>query len=172
MKDLSVVVIVLGIFLVLIFSAPAAGLKAAIPLNAMTITYEDGSKQVVGLNQTSDKILRMEFGCCDSPNEPLESPLHRYAGIWNSVEVGEMTLEIKGDYIVGFYSHDNGMISATLSKDGTYLEGTWSEEPTRQAPEDAGTIIMKLTNGDQTLECTYSYGDGPGGGTFSASKFK
>jgi len=78
-----------------------------------------------------------------------------WSGTWDS-NWGVMTLSQSGNQVTGTYVYRNGLISGVVS--GNTLTGTWSESPTYQAPQQAGDVILKLSDDKKSLTGEWRYG--------------
>jgi hypothetical protein len=77
-------------------------------------------------------------------------------GTWNT-SWGEMVLQESGDTVTGSYPHDQGQIQAR-SFSGR-LVGTWSEAPTRKAPDDAGEFEFTMAENCSSFIGYWRYGE-------------
>jgi hypothetical protein len=86
-----------------------------------------------------------------------------FAGKWLT-DFGPMELAISGNDVSGTYEHGGGIMTGTVSDDGSTLLGWWSESPTYQAPEDGGAVIFTLGPDGNSFTGTRWHGpsNGPG----------
>ena len=82
---------------------------------------------------------------------------------------GDLVLNLKGNTVTGYYSHDNGKISGTIS--GKTVSGTWSEAPTYAGNRDSGKFVWKFTDDFSSFSGTWGYGgSSTGSGGWSGTK--
>ena len=86
-----------------------------------------------------------------------------FAGKWLT-DFGPMELTISGNEVNGTYGKTGGVITGTVSDDGTTLLGWWSESPTHQAPEDGGAMILTLEADGNRFAGTRWHGPSSGPG--------
>lgn len=67
-----------------------------------------------------------------------------------------MSLTMNGNMVSGTYSEQDGMISGTVT--GKTLTGTWTEPPTRLPPDDAGDVVLSLSDDGHTFTGKWRYG--------------
>ncbi len=101
----------------------------------------------------------------DSPDDAVPAPaaagvktseiLGHFNGDW-----GDMEFRVVGQELWGSYSHDEGTVVVTWSDTG-FLQGWWSEKPTRLPTNDAGEVQFKFTKagGVVSLDGWWRYGD-------------
>lgn len=79
-----------------------------------------------------------------------------WTGAWSS-SYNEMRLTQSGSSVSGEYDWDMGRITnATVS--GMVLKGTWTEAPSRTAPNDAGDIELTMADDCQSFTGRWRYG--------------
>jgi hypothetical protein len=100
-----------------------------------------------------------------------EQYVQGFSGKWNST-FGVMKLSVKGSHISGNYTHDKGRISATLSKDGKTMKGTWAEAPSYSGSVDAGKMYFKLNSGGDKIVGLWGYGNKKPTRTWNATRIK
>jgi hypothetical protein len=88
-----------------------------------------------------------------------KQPTAPWSGSWDT-NWGIMTLSQSGDQVTGTYVYRSGRISGTVT--GNTLTGTWSESPTYQPPEQAGDVILKLSNDRMAITGDWRYGSSGG----------
>jgi hypothetical protein len=79
-----------------------------------------------------------------------------WSGNWNT-SWGEMVLQESGDTVTGSYPHDQGQIQARSF--GRRLVGTWSEAPSRMAPDDAGEFGFTMADNCSSFSGNWRYGE-------------
>ena len=84
-----------------------------------------------------------------------------FAGKWDTAW-GAVELKIDGGAVTGTYPKD-GKIEGKLSADGMTLEGTWSQGPDHKAPDNAGRLILMLTDDAKWQGLWWKGPDGKGG---------
>ena len=84
-----------------------------------------------------------------------KQPTAQWSGSWDT-NWGIMTLSQSGNKVTGTYVYRNGRISGIVS--GNTLTGKWSESPTYQPPEQAGDVILKLSNDGMSITGEWRYG--------------
>ena len=84
----------------------------------------------------------------------------KFEGTWDvGSSWGIMTLYADGNELSGNYVHDSGRIEAELSHDGINMNGTWSESPSYEPPNDAGLMNFYLWSDEKTFSGYWQYGD-------------
>ncbi len=78
-----------------------------------------------------------------------------WTGTW-STNWGSMTLTQTGSSVSGSYAHDGGQIAGTAS--GLVLKGRWSEQPSRQPPNDAGDLEFTMSADGKSFTGRWRYG--------------
>jgi len=97
-----------------------------------------------------------------------------FSGTWALTKVrgweGRMFLSQMGNTVTGTYEYQHGHISGTVS--GLTLTGTWSEEPTYAAPDDAGPFTVTMSPDGTYWSGTWQYSPSSTytGGGFEAYK--
>ena len=91
----------------------------------------------------------------------LKKEPHTWTGEWDSPSWGWMSMTQSGSSVTGFYEHDDGKLSGTVS--GKILTGRWSESPTYAGPNDAGPMVLTMAADGKSFTGTWLY-DGGGGG--------
>jgi hypothetical protein len=72
-----------------------------------------------------------------------------------------MQLSQVGNQVNGFYEHDSGQITGTVS--GNVLYGTWSEAPTyNPANNDAGDVELTISPDGNTFTGYWRHGSSGG----------
>lgn len=66
-------------------------------------------------------------------------------GLWTG-DWGTMAIEVDGDQVRAAYTHDDGRITGTFD-DGVF-RGRWTEVPTREGPNDAGSVEFRFAKTD------------------------
>ena len=89
------------------------------------------------------------------PTKATSASDYQWAGTYDT-NWGIMTLSQSGNKVSGTYEYQDGRIIGTVS--GTTFTGTWSESPTYQPPDQAGDVILKLSNGGTALSGQWRYG--------------
>jgi hypothetical protein len=80
-----------------------------------------------------------------------------WAGSWNT-DYGTLVLMVSGNNATGTYSDNGGKLTGTIL--GNVLNGTWSELPTYNPPNDAGDFQFTLSGNGYTGQWRYgSSGD-------------
>ena len=92
-----------------------------------------------------------------------------FAGTWDT-NWGDMTCSVDGQMVNCNYTHDSGKINAWLSPDGITMEGTWSESPTYQPPDDAGRVTFTLSADGIGINGTWWYGQNINGGSWTGTR--
>ncbi len=87
------------------------------------------------------------------PSTPaaLSSP---WAGTWDT-DWGDMVLSHSGNQVMGTYTHDSGKISGTVS--GDTFKGWWSESPSYNPPNDAGSVELTMSPEHQAITGRWRY---------------
>ena len=96
------------------------------------------------------------------------------AGVWDT-DFGVMMLQVDGAGagvrpMSGMYAYKNGRLSGALSPGGRTFIGSWNQEPTRNGPQDAGEIILQLSDAGQGFAGRWTYGTGPQGGAVNGTR--
>ena len=94
---------------------------------------------------------------------------YSWEGEWNS-KWGNMVITQNGNQITGTYTHDNGIISGTVS--GDTFTGTWSEAPSYSAPNDAGDLIFEMAADGKSFSGRWRYGSSGDWGDWTGSDRK
>ena len=92
-----------------------------------------------------------------------------FAGTWDT-NWGVMTCSVDGQAVKCNYTHDDGKIDAQLNPDGITMEGTWSESPSYQPPEDAGRVTFSLSADGNTISGYWWYGQNTDGGSWTGTR--
>lgn len=98
----------------------------------------------------------------------LFTPPAPWEGTWDTT-FGIMTLTQSGDFVMGSYSFQDGVITGTVS--GRTLTGTWSEGPTYEPPDQAGDVILTISGNGTAISGKWRFGtSGDWAGEWSAVK--
>jgi hypothetical protein len=92
-----------------------------------------------------------------------------FAGTWDT-NWGDMTCSVDGQTVNCTYVHDNGIIEAVLSSDGITMEGTWSESPSYQPPDDGGRVTFTLSADGNSINGYWWYGQNGDGGSWTGTR--
>ena len=104
-----------------------------------------------------------------SPNPTQVAYVSGFVGSWDT-NWGVMTCSVDGQRVSCNYTYDNGKIEATLGIDGTTMEGTWSEAPSYQPPEDGGRVTFSLSEDGNTITGSWWYGQSGEGGPWTGTR--
>jgi hypothetical protein len=118
---------------------------------------------------TTTSVAVFPTGGPQATEEEKIAYVREFEGVYDS-DWGEMTITADGLWVNGAYAWENGQFHAELAADGLTMEGTWGEEPTYTWGNDAGTIRFAFVEDHNRIEGTFVYGDGPGGGSFWATR--
>jgi hypothetical protein len=91
------------------------------------------------------------------PAHGTAAPSATFEGSW-ATDWGTMTLHVNGQQVTGTYDYKGGAITGSLSTDGKILEGYWSQNPSRQPPNDKGRFRFTLSGDGQRFSGTWGYG--------------
>jgi len=92
-----------------------------------------------------------------------------FAGTWDT-NWGDMTCSVDGQMVICNYTHDIGIIEAGLSLDGITMEGSWSESPSYQPPDDGGKVIFTLSEDGNSIAGHWWYGQIDDGGSWTGTR--
>ena len=87
---------------------------------------------------------------------PLKVTSPNWSGEWDCGSFGNMILTQSGNQVNGIYTYQGGKISGYVN--GNKLAGTWSEDPTHKAPDDAGGFELTLSADGLSFTGYYDYG--------------
>ena len=104
-----------------------------------------------------------------TPNPTQVAYVSGFVGSWDT-NWGVMTCSVDGQRVSCNYTYDNGKIEATLGIDGTTMEGTWSEAPSYQPPEDGGRVTFSLSEDGNTITGHWWYGQNGEGGPWTGTR--
>ena len=90
----------------------------------------------------------------------LKKEPHTWTGEW-STNWGAMSMTQSGTSVTGFYEHDSGKMTGTMT--GMKLTGRWSESPTYAGPTDAGPMTLTLAPDGNSFTGTWDYDNGTAG---------
>ena len=82
-----------------------------------------------------------------------------WTGTWET-NWGMMTVDQKGETIVGTYEHDNGRITGRVV--GNMIIGTWSEAPGYNPPDNAGDFQIVISDDCRSFDGKWKYGSRQG----------
>ncbi len=105
----------------------------------------------------------------ETPNPTTVAYVGGFAGSWDT-NWGVMTCSVNGQTVDCNYTHDTGKIQATLGLDGTTMEGTWSEAPSYQPPEDGGKVTFSLSEDGNSITGHWWYGQDGEGGSWTGTR--
>jgi hypothetical protein len=105
----------------------------------------------------------------ETPNPTQVAYVSGFAGSWDT-NWGVMTCSVDGQRVNCNYTHDNGKIEATLGLDGMTMEGTWSEAPSYQPPEDGGRVTFSLSEDGNIITGRWWYGQNGEGGPWTGTR--
>lgn len=105
----------------------------------------------------------------ETPNPTQVAYVSGFAGSWDT-NWGVMTCSVDGQKVSCNYTHDNGKIEAVLGPDGMTMEGTWSEAPSYQPPEDGGGMTFSLSQDGNTINGSWWYGQSGDGGPWTGTR--
>ncbi len=78
-----------------------------------------------------------------------------WAGTWDT-SWGTMVLSQTGDSVSGTYTWDSGHIEGSVT--GNVFSGLWSEAPSYNLPDDAGTVVLTLSPDGNSITGNWRYG--------------
>jgi hypothetical protein len=78
-----------------------------------------------------------------------------WAGTWDT-SWGTMVLTQAGDSVSGTYTWDSGHIEGSVT--GNVFSGLWSEAPSYNLPDDAGTVVLTLSPDGNSITGNWRYG--------------
>jgi len=82
-----------------------------------------------------------------------------WTGTWDT-NWGTMTVDQKGESIIGTYEHDNGRITGRVI--GNMIIGTWSEAPGYNPPDNAGDFQLVISDDCRSFDGKWRYGSRQG----------
>jgi len=138
----------------------------AVEIPSETTTSEE---TVTETEITTTNVEGSPTGGDQATEEERIAYVREFEGVYDS-SWGEMTITADGLWVNGGYAWENGQFHAELAADGVTMEGTWGEEPTYSWGDDAGTLRFAFVGDHNHIEGTFVYGDGPGGGSFWATR--
>jgi len=94
-----------------------------------------------------------------------------FQGTWNS-NWGTLEFKVDGIRVEGNYTHDKGIIKATLTGDKKTMEGQWLESPSYSPPSDGGKVTFTLSADGNTIRGKWGYGDNLNGGDWTGTRIK
>ena len=92
-----------------------------------------------------------------------------FSGTWDT-NWGVMTCSVDGQMVKCNYTHDVGKIEAWLSQDGKTMQGTWSESPSYQPPDDGGRVTFSLSRDGNSITGYWWYGQNKAGGSWTGTR--
>jgi len=92
-----------------------------------------------------------------------------FEGKWDS-NWGFLEFKVDGVKVKGDYTHDQGIIEATLSDDGKTMEGMWLEAPSYSPPNDGGRVTFTLSDDGKSIAGHWWYGEDQEGGDWTGTK--
>ena len=92
-----------------------------------------------------------------------------FSGTWDT-NWGVMTCSVDGQMVKCNYTHDVGKIEAWLSQDGKTMQGTWSESPSYQPPDDGGRVTFSLSGDGNSITGYWWYGQNKAGGSWTGTR--
>ncbi len=92
-----------------------------------------------------------------------------FTGTWDT-NWGDMTCSVDGQMVNCNYTHDIGKIEAWLNPDGMTMEGTWSESPSYQPPDDGGKVTFTLSADGNSINGHWWYGQNNDGGSWTGTR--
>ena len=92
-----------------------------------------------------------------------------FAGTWDT-NWGDMTCSVDNQTVNCNYTHDIGKIEAGLSLDGITMEGSWSESPSYQPPDDGGKVTFTLSADGNSISGYWWYGQNGDGGAWAGTR--
>jgi hypothetical protein len=99
-------------------------------------------------------------GCTYSVKTPFSSGGSTpWTGTYDS-NWGTLVITQNGNHADATYTYDEGRITGTVS--GNTLTGTWSESPSYQPPDDAGDVVLTLSDDGNSIQGNWRYGSGKG----------
>lgn len=173
-KKIKWVVSLTGIILIILGFAWTSVNAQAQKKTVLVVTYGDGSKQSLDLNQASANIVKIEFTESAGVRIPRQNEIRYvkgFEGKWNS-NWGTLEFTVDGIQVNGNYTHDKGKIEAALSGDGKTMEGMWLESPSYKPPTDGGRVIFKLSDDGNSITGHWWYGQDQGGGDWTGTRIK
>ncbi len=87
-------------------------------------------------------------------------------GVWGFGNC--MALRQSGTQVSGDYTHENGMVTGTVS--GNTLSGVWAEEPTYTGDKDSGRYVVTMSTDGQSFSGTFGYGSSSTGYSFTGTR--
>jgi hypothetical protein len=109
-----------------------------------------------------------------TPVQPDPNDIHYvkgFQGKWNS-NWGTLEFKVNGVKVEGNYTHDKGIIKATLTGDKKTMEGQWLESPSYSPPGDGGKVTFTLSPDGDTITGKWGYGDNLNGGDWTGTRVK
>ena len=89
---------------------------------------------------------------------PARTPVGDIVGTWSGT-FGTLVIREVGDELWGAYGHDMGTIRGEMR--GDVFVGWWCEDPSRQAPGDAGEVELRFSRDDRgVIDGRWRYGTG------------
>jgi hypothetical protein len=102
-----------------------------------------------------DYFVNPPFDANRLPFSDPPSVVYSWSGTWDT-NWGDMVLQQSGIGISGTYTHDQGKIVGALS--GNKLTGTWSEAPSYSPTQDAGDVVLTLSDDGKSFSGEWRYG--------------
>ncbi|HEX7364673.1 MAG TPA: hypothetical protein VF366_05865 [Dehalococcoidia bacterium] len=103
---------------------------------------------VLSPNDTSSNQASFTLNC-------VAAQATGWAGTWDT-SWGTMVLTQTGDSVSGTYTWDSGHIEGSVT--GNVFSGLWSEAPSYNLPDDAGTVVLTLSPDSNSITGNWRYG--------------
>jgi hypothetical protein len=123
--------------------------------------------------EMQEHIKKIEIAIA-SATQPDPNDIHYvkgFQGKWNS-NWGTLEFKVNGVKVEGNYTHDKGIIKATLTGDKKTMEGQWLESPSYSPPHDGGKVTFTLSPDGNTITGKWGYGDNLNGGDWTGTRIK
>jgi hypothetical protein len=123
--------------------------------------------------EMQEHIKKIEIAIA-SATQPDPNDIHYvkgFQGKWNS-NWGALEFKVNGVKVEGNYTHDKGIIKATLTGDKKTMEGQWLESPSYSPPRDGGKVTFTLSPDGNTITGKWGYGDNLNGGDWTGTRIK
>jgi hypothetical protein len=124
-------------------------------------------------SEMQEHIKKIETAIA-TPVQPDPNDIHYvkgFQGKWDS-NWGALEFKVNGVKVEGNYTHDKGIIKATLTADKKTMEGQWLESPSYSPPGDGGKVTFTLSPDGNTITGKWGYGDNLNGGDWTGTRIK